>query len=175
MFSLNFYPQSDVYHTAFRAIAVAKRAGPLAIDAYRIFDYFILNPFELSIVRNRGSAHKQLAASFEGERPYKWKAEPASVLLQMIDYQSMAISTLLQRSILDAENYKIGNIALSTSYVPNEDFRSSLEKFIAGRDRIFLMLESLTEKYGLNGEGGLKERTGLIDHRYDVKQHDIFD
>jgi hypothetical protein len=175
LLELNFYPQFDVYHAAFRALSILRFTSNLEIEAYRIFDYFILNPFDLGTIRARGSRGKRIAEQFEEQRPYRWIVEPASLFLRMTEFQTLCISALRQNGTLDGTEFAARRLQLSESYVVSADTISLSDAFIAERRVVLSYLDDMLKEYGLDGQNGLKSRTSLMDHRYDVRQHGILD
>ncbi len=166
MLALNFYPHQDVYHSAFRALALASPASGIPDDAYRIIDYFTLFPFDLPIIRHKGAEKKRIASQFTYLRPYKWHASPSSTFLQLAEYQSMALEMLRKRGVIEAESLKITKYAaLDTSLA------IKCNEFVGSIEPVINYLLSLLDEFGLYGEGGLKDRSTLMTFKYDVKSH----
>lgn len=166
MLGLNFYPHQDVYHSAFRALALAHPAAGIADDAYRILDYFTLFPFDLPIIRHKGGEKKRIASQFAHLRPYKWHASPSSTFLQLAEYQSMALEMLRKRNVLEQESLKIANDATL-----NAGLLDKCNEFASSMAPVINYLLSLLNEVGLYGEGGLKDRSTLMTFKYDVKSH----
>ena len=168
MLGLNFYPHQDVYHTAFRSLALSRPAAGIADDAYRILDYFMLFPFDLPIIRHRGALKKRLAVQFESFRPYKWHANPSSTFLRLSEHQTIALEMLRKRGLLEPECLRLSG-------------RANLNDFLGGKfdeftNHMMPVIEyilSLLNEFGLCGEGGLKDRSTLMTFKYDVKRHAI--
>ncbi|MGR6331372.1 ABC-three component system middle component 5 [Sphingomonas sp. XXL09] len=168
MLGLNFYPHQDVYHSAFRALALAEPAAGIADDAYRILDYFMLFPFDLPIIRHKGAQKKRIASQFEGLRPYKWHASPSSTFLQLAEYQSIALEMLRKRELIDLKCLKLTDKAKLDSRLSAERNR-----FVSSMRPVIDYLLSLLGEFGLYGEGGLKDRSTLMTFKYDVKSHAV--
>lgn len=174
MFHLAFYPENDVYHTAFRAISIIGYSGELERDAYRIFDYYSVFPFELASFRIRGKVPKRLAESYEAERPYHWVAEPAATLLNMHGYQNAALNSLVYERVLERTAFERMQIKLSDDFVPNETLSMSMAEYQESRAPIWNYLREMLTSHGLKGAGGLKDRTGLMEFQRDIMS-DAFD
>ena len=169
MFSLNFYPEYDVYHAAFRGLCIRAFVKRISIDGYRFVDYFFQNPFDLKTLRMPGTAHRKIAAKFVDRMPYKRVEEPASIAIHMWQFQQSALQALAKRGYIDPAPLAHDAVSFIEG-APN--LSPMLEREVAGaleRDgEVLKYLSQLVEMYPVNGRGGLKERSGLLDFRYDV-------
>lgn len=166
MLGLNFYPHQDVYHSAFRALALARPASGIPDDAYRIIDYFTLFPFDLPIIRHKGAEKKRIASQFARLRPYKWYASPSSTFLQLAEYQSIALEMLRKRKVIET-----GSLKLAEDAILDISLAVKCDEFIGSMAPVINYLLSLLNEFGLYGEGGLKDRSTLMTFKYDVKSH----
>ena len=166
MLGLNFYPHQDVYHTAFRALALARITGGIRDDAYRILDYFTIFPFDLPIIRHRGALKKRLAKQFESVKPYKWYASPSSTFLQLAEYQTIALDMLRERNLIEQKEVKLTEIFTIDATLIKE-----FDKFVERMSPVIDYILGLNAEYGLYGEGGLKDRSTLMTFKYDVKNN----
>jgi hypothetical protein len=138
-------------------------------DAYRIYDYFLLFPFDISVIRHRGNEKKSLSKEFEYLRPYKWRASPASTFLQLTDYQNIALRMLKMRGLIEPGR----SVKLTENSILEHDIITSMDEFLFPRLAIVTYLMRIEEEYGLYGDGGLKDRSTLMTFKYDVKRDAI--
>ncbi|MEG3170556.1 ABC-three component system middle component 5 [Sphingomonas sp. LB3N6] len=164
MLGLNFYPHQDVYHTAFRALALARITGGIKDDAYRIVDYFTIFPFDLPIIRHRGAQKKRLAEQFASVKPYKWYASPSSTFLQLAEYQTIALDMLRERDLIERQELRLTEL-----FAVDAGLMAEFDGFVERMSPVINYILGLNAEYGLYGEGGLKDRSTLMTFKYDVK------
>jgi hypothetical protein len=173
VFQLNFYPHLDIHHTAFRAVCIGIHRTTLPLDAYRLLDFFLTFPFEVGIIRLRGSKLKRLAEAFEAARPYRWTSEPAYTFLQMIEFQTAAVRALAQQAVVDRIALGSDRFQLSSGFEPQAGLRKAIEEFVSARGDIISAVLEIIEDHGVTGDNGLKARSGLMPHKYDVSDDAI--
>ncbi len=169
MFQLNFYHHLDFYHATFRALCISEKIQSIHVDEYRLLDYFLAFPFELGIIRVRGGRLKKEAAKFEVHRPYHWVSDPAFTFLQMTDYQSVAVRSLAQKGLLKKVALEQDVFEREPSVPVHKELITDVDEFLADRGSVLDILIELFDEYGLTGDGGLKSRSGLMPHKYDVE------
>lgn len=168
MFSIGFYPELDSHHAIFRYFCISRRFPKLRVDTYRIIDYFFLNPFDLHTFRTSGHSHRKLSETFSNLRPYRRTSEPAGVALQMWQFQQACLSALARREFISPSALSNDVVLLVEEDIPVL-MRSLVEAEIKAKSDVLDFLESMIARYPLGGQGGLKDRSGLLDFRYDVK------
>ena len=145
------------------------------MDGYRLIDFFLTFPFELGVVRLRGSKLKTLAQSFETFRPYRWTSDPLYTFLQMIEFQTVAVGALVKKGVLNANAFDSDKFEISADYVVHSELSAQVDEFISTR---FAALEALLEvidEHGITGKDGLKARSGLMPYKYDVGANVVLD
>lgn len=168
MFSLAFYPEHDAHHAAFRALCIRTRISALPISAYRIVDYFFLNPYDLGSFRMPGSTQRKIAAKFEYLRPYKRNTEPAAAALHMWQFQQAALTVLARRNFIVPAALSDERVQFTDESLSG-DLRAKVESdALLKKDVMDFLIDAMT-RFPLGGSGGLKDRSGLLDFRYDVK------
>ncbi len=85
----------------------------------------------------------------------------------MKPFQSVAIQSLASRSYLDPISLAKNEIAFTDKAVP-----AALSERISAANSddkaVIEFLSALANEYELSGVGGLKDRTGLLEFRYDA-------
>jgi hypothetical protein len=172
MIQLSYEPAYDVFHCTFRMLRLRSFIDASARkpkEYYRILDFFMLFPEQLSHVRFKNE-HRRLRSQVKsiGTRPsYGRKPESLLLLDRMRPFQEAAMRALAERSFIEREAFDDGWFTKTRKPLPRElEFRV-LERNTNEKDLISI-LRMLLEQYDLNGEGGLKARTGLMDHTYDI-------
>ncbi len=170
MFSINLYPEYDAHHALFRALCIRERFQRLPVPLYRIIDYYFLNPFDLHSIRMPGGKHKKLSKEFEHLRPYKRAVEPASLAIHMWQFQQAALHILARRSFVSTAALSNEVVNFSDEAVPSE-FQRELAVELKTKGDVLDFLGEFVSRYPLSGPDGLKDRSGLLDYRYDVKSN----
>jgi hypothetical protein len=173
MTQLSYEPAYDVYHTIFRILrllAVAPEA-PLRLDQLRILDFFLLFPMLLHTVRlPRPSAARTALKKLASDNFVAIYAElpsPVSLFRSMTPFQELALETLHGQGYLDARNFPIGK-AIRTSHALPEELADTVAARNAEQQELMDFLADHLMPMPFEGEGGLKDRSGLLEYRYDA-------
>lgn len=171
MIQLAYQAAYDPYHTAFRMLRIeeaAPRQFILKIDHLRIVDFYLAFPHFIKNIRfsprERGYIKKHSLGAF---LPPYGDIPPASVLFRnMQPIQEAAIHTLVLQGFFAIEDFKDGYIRKTEKDVPGD-----LKKVVAKRNNEQKNLMEFFQNYLLDikfeGMGGLKDRTGLMEFKYD--------
>lgn len=166
---LTFQPGFDVYHTEFRMLRFLQYVDGkiMNVDQVRILDFYLLYFFRLSVVRlqRSHSGIKRLAKTMDVPR-YQIQPDDRVLFLRMSPIQSAAIQSLSRNGYLSSESFEVGEIKRTNKALP-EDLDSRIRLINQEESEILEALKTLMLEYPLLGEGGLKERTGLMEYRYD--------
>lgn len=171
MFSIAFYPEYDGCHAAFRALCIKSKFPRLMIDQYRIVDYYFLNPFDISSLRMPGNSHRKIAESYSDLRPYKRATEPATVAIYMWQFQQAALVTLARQSFINSAALANDAVWFEDKLPTSEELNKEVLIAVDSKRDVLDFLATAIEKFPINGPGGLKDRSGLLDFRYDVKDN----
>ena len=106
-------------------------------------------------------------AAAETDNPYRRSTGSRAAFERMRPIFFAALTGLVAAGLVDGEALKDGLISLSETELP-ADLAAAASRFqerqtVVGR---FVLSELLAMPS--NGAGGLKDRSGLIEHRYDI-------
>ena len=172
MIQLSFQPAFDPFHAVYRFLRlfpIIRRLGGLHRDQVRILDYYVLFPHRLSSVRfmQQHRRCKSLGKKYSDQKPYGEQPEDRSLFDRMEPMQMAAFQTLATSGLIDPSALLVGRVEVTDLPLP-----AGLEDRIeaANREDEALMdcLGVLASEYTLAGANGLKDRTGLLEHRYDA-------
>jgi hypothetical protein len=172
MMQLTYEPAFDPLHSVFRALRLREGLGaPLRLprDQFRILDFYILFPADLQSVRLRPEHQrlKRRAAATKRAPSYGPRPEAAVLFERMRPFQEAALDTLALHGILS-------NNALEEGWVEQGDERilpelgERVKAANAAEEELIAALRTIATGYLLEGANGLKDRTGLLEHRYDA-------
>lgn len=173
MFSLAFYPEFDAHHAAFRALCIGTKFRSFPVQTYRIVDYFYLNPFDLHTFRMTGVAHKKISAKFDHLRPYHRSTEPAAAALHMWQFEQSALTMLARRDFISAAALAADTVSFTPHQAIPDTLKEAMRDDLEAKSEVLDFLVGVVGRFPLSGKGGLKDRSGLLDFRYDVKSNAV--
>lgn len=152
----------------YRFISIAKLLPKeqFSFTRLRIYDFFFLFPHlasDISFPRAKGVAQiKKQANCFQ--KPYERLPDKKRLFSEISDYHIQALQILKAKNIFNAnddilslgDNFfveSIQNLVNDNAYINND---------------YFSQLMNALENVDISGENGLKERTGLMEFRYDA-------
>lgn len=172
MTQLSYQPAFDPFHTVFRFLrlreAMLTEVTPMR-DHFRILDFYLLYPYRIENLRLKPAhrRYRKLATEYASTKPYGDLPEDRTMFGRMRNIQQAAIDTLIAKGLLDVEAARRGLIKRTEVALPDvisnqvavaNEREASLVEFLA----------LLGGDYDLLGDNGLKNRSGLMEHRYDA-------
>jgi len=143
---------------------------PLHRDHVRILDFYLLFPFRIEGIRltPKHRKYRKLGSKYEMRKPYGDQPDEDGVLFNRMEpMQTAAAETLAARNFLCRSSLDVGIVEASRSHIPPQ-----LASRVAAANEhdadLIEFLEVLAFEYELTGVNGLKDRTTLLDHRYDA-------
>ena len=163
---LIYHCSFDVYHTVFRAALLLEMHPEkrMPVDAVRILDLLFVFPYLLADVdfpRGAGKDGRALAG-----RPSKYNRLPAPkiFLQQLRGVNGLALSALAGGEFLDAP-------ALAAGLAKRTDKPLMPDISTAATEEDIRLAKYLSTKLGvlpIAGKGGLRDRSQLMEYRYDA-------
>jgi hypothetical protein len=168
---LIYDPALDPYHTSIRILAIASPSGSrqteLTIDAARIADYFLVYPSKMSRFKFPAEFRAIRAAIKETVNPYRHANGNRAVFDRMRPIFFAALSGLIASHLIEEAAAKKGQVVRSQIQLPNE-LASAVQRFQDRQSTIGKFLLSDFLSIPTTGDSGLKQRSSLIEHRYDI-------
>jgi hypothetical protein len=164
---LIYDPTVDPYHCAIRILAIIEHGATseLHVDSVRIADYYLAYPSKVADIRLPNHQRGIRKQSKLLATPYRNPFEAKSTFERMRPIFQAALSCLVAAGYLDAEKLKRGLVARGAS-LP-DDLSVAVSGFLVRQSLIreFVIKELTT--IPLLGANGLKDRSGLLEYRYD--------
>lgn len=162
----------DLYHTLYRFLHIISRfeGGTIEIDRLRIWDYYLLFPGEVYDIKlkKEESEIRRLRMRFlkKNANPYESVTNRRKVFERLRVYQYCALNCLVSYGIIDYTGLSQNRVIISNA----EKFHRIMEIINPLSDTennvlSLLMFLSTTSLYGVDG---IKDRTGLIESKYDA-------
>lgn len=162
---ISYHPATDAYHAALRILQLVNFRPAMAFerDIIRILDFYYLFPELLTEVRvPRNYFAKRRNLSLDSNR-YHFSGSARNVFMRMFPMQNSAIRLLLAVGLLAHDNECLRR--------GEGDLSPELEQLVKARSQqqsgLLLFLVEDLASFGLYGKDGLKDRTNLMDYRYD--------
>lgn len=165
---LIYHPAYDAYHCVFRLLVITERIKTLDFQKMRIVDYYFCFPSDLQRVK-LPQAHtyaKKLAKAAQNE--YHDPVSSARAFRELEHIQYSAARLLAASGVLNAEQLELGVVVRSAADIPS-DLTSRIEIALSNQDELREYILTKFTEIPLMGDGGLKQRTGLMEYRYDTK------
>jgi hypothetical protein len=169
---LTFHPAFDPFHAVFRSLRLRRviaQHGPLHRDHVRILDFYLLFPFRIEGIRltPQHRKYRKLAQDYEQKKPYGDQPEDKNVFTRMELMQLAALDTLANRNFIAADRWALGEVAATPISLP-APLTPRIEEINAAEADLVAFLEVLASEYEFLGPHGLKNRTSLLESRYDA-------
>lgn len=164
---LIYHPAYDAYHCAFRFLLFTETLKVVEIDKLRILDFYFVFPAELKNVRlpKGHSDEKKRAENFLNI--YHGPVNSTQTFRDMEPIQMAAIRALAASKLIDEKQFELGIAARTETDIPLK-LQESLNIALQRNDTMLPYLISKFAAISLLGAEGLKERTKLMEYRYDV-------
>lgn len=172
MTQLTYNEAFDPYHATFRFMRLklgCVLTDTTHFDMFRILDFYLLFPFRLQNMSFQSSdrAWRRISKSYEDQKPYGELPDDVSIFSKMEPFQRAAAASLAQSGVLSTQGWERNQIVFENVELPH-DFQARCNKLNALMPDIIEIISSIRERYPLLGKNGLKDRTGLMEYRYDA-------
>jgi hypothetical protein len=172
MTQLTYNEAFDPYHAAFRFMRLhlaCDISDRLPFDFLRILDFYLLFPFRLQSMKffSDDMGWRRVSRSYEDQAPYGMMPDDNSVFERMEPFQRVAATSLVYSGHLDSGAWDANEIQFTKDDLP-ESVMARCAELNARMADIVGILCQLKSRYPLSGRDGLKDRTGLLEYRYDT-------
>lgn len=172
---ITYSPAFDLYHTIFRMVHIVQRLGndeQMEIEKARIWDFFLLFPdkvYDITL-KHREKELRDARKRFiqKDPNPYDYKGDDRRLFEWMKPVQESALSCLVACGILHKEDFLSGYLRVADKEALR-DYLASVGA-LSDRERNTLSFMSLLSRgIPLTGVDGLKNRTELLEYKYDAQ------
>jgi hypothetical protein len=161
-----YHPALDSYHSAFRILQILRYEPAREYDwrALRILDFYAVFPNLIAHIR-LPKKHIAWRKTFSNlNNPYWFSGEPELVFARMEPLQQTALDLLYAQGLIDPDKYKSEHVRV----VVEELTKINLSSPSTLTEELLKFLVTVLGHVPFHGIGGLKDRTGLLEFRYDV-------
>lgn len=161
-----YHPAYDVNHCSYRILNIlyAVKDNKIHCDMLKIINFYYVYPHLLKRMKSfpkplnyQANKIKNISDSFE------LTPSPSNLFFEMSSTQEAAILSLLQRSLINIDR---NTVNLAKENLPNELIQAfKIDKFT--KSDLFKILVECLPKAKLDGDNGLKAKSGLMEYKYD--------
>lgn len=166
---LVYCPAFDIYHCLFRLfyiINILDSKNQYEIEKIQIIDFYLAYPGcikEITIPAD----YRELKSEFKSiTKEYRDPINKSQTFKKLNILQRKAINSMLSQGYLNIKSYKQGFIKRTSKEFPQELILKLNNFSFYENAKLPVILILLLIEIELNGNNGLKARTGLMEYRY---------
>lgn len=172
MIQLTYEPAFDPLHSMFRALRLREGLRTpfrLPRDLFRMLDFYLLFPASLEGVRFRPEHRRLKRQAAATKRPPSYGPQPEDGVLfeRMRPFQDAALDTLALQEFFSNEALDEGWVE-PTDKPESPELAERVQAANRAEESLLEALRTIATDYRLEGVNGLKDRTRLLEHRYDA-------
>lgn len=166
---LTYHPAFDSYHCFLRVLTllVNSQENDLEVDSARILDFYLCAPSGLKTFKFPRELFKERKIFSDKVNEYNDVPNQRSLFVDLRRVQDAVFDQMLSMEIIEYESFCSGRLELVAGSVPDELISIVESEKSIDADAKKFVLNKLME-IPLLGPNGLKHRSGLMDHRYDL-------
>lgn len=165
---LAYHPALDPYHTALRLLRLVYfNPKRYEVDTLKMLDFFLVFPEEVANVRLPQGQTSWKKRVVESQNPYWFSGDRLLTFTQMRIIQETAFILLASRGMIQHQLYLDGYVSLELDNIPDE-LRELIHAKNTQEQTLMTFLTTVLGELPLRGKDGLKDRTKLLEFRYDA-------
>lgn len=165
----------DIYHCIFRLLNFLNRfdiGDVIEIDKIRIWDFYFLFPNEISEIKLKKNEAdvKVIIKSFikKNYNPYEKISDERKIFEKLKLYQLSALNCIASYGIINKEMLLQQRVSIEKKDLLDE-YISSLGKLSPKEENVISLMTSHFYHISLFGKDGLKNKTNLMESKYDAE------
>jgi hypothetical protein len=163
---LIYHPAFDAYHCAFRMLAVTEKIKQLEFAKLRILDFYLSFPGEIASVQLPHEHIEIKKVARAARNQYRGPISAFRTFREMEPIHLAAARMLAAWRVIDAERLQLGLVLRTETQIPTR-LVEYVWRFLTEGPLTEYVLTGMSA-IRLSGVGGLKQRTALMEHRYDT-------
>lgn len=166
---LIYHPAFDINHGLHRLLVILELLDKkeVSFDLLRLLDFYYLFPAEILKIRLPQGSGLSKTPFRKYKNPYDDLRDSKSVFMRLESYQWTSIKLLVSRGILELEPYRQA-LAKRSEVELHSKLSASLRDAITSQSDLLKFLTDGLTQINFSGVGGLKDRTGLFEYKYDI-------
>lgn len=166
---LVYHPAFDLYNCAFRMLLILShiKSEEVNLEKLLIWDYYVTFPYkvnEINFTRDT-LVYKRIFKNIKSN-PYDSVSDEKIVFARMRNFQISALKNLASCGLIETDALNNGIVKRTELEIP-EAIVSQFDNVSVSIKNVITLVESPFSELPLYGYKGFKDRTKLIDFRYD--------
>jgi hypothetical protein len=165
----------DLYHAIFRILHFLNHFQEndiIEVDRLRIWDFYLLFPNKINDIRPRqnDSEIRRIKKAYikDSNNPYEIITDDRKIFERVKPYQLNALNCIASYGIVDKESLREQRILIINKKILN-DFVSKINELSPKESNIISLMALYFYDMSLYGANGLKNRTNLMESKYDAE------
>lgn len=165
----------DLYHAIFRILHFLNRfqeGDIIEVDRLRIWDFYLLFPNKINEIRLKKyeSDIRKIKKEFikDSDNPYEMITDERKVFDRIKPYELNALNCIASYGIIDKEALKQQRVLITNKQILN-DFISQIQELSRKESNVISLMALHFFDVSLFGVDGLKNRTNLMESKYDAE------
>jgi len=167
---LVYHPAFDIYNCVFRILQLLThmKQEEVELDRLRIWDFYLTFPNEARNI-SYPSTLSELKGIFKKQtpNPYEDLIDPKRIIERMKSFQISALKCIASYGLIDSKLLAKNIIKRTQKEIPKE-LSDKFTELTIEKANIIKLIVGFWE-LPLYGRSGLKDRTGLIEFKYDQR------
>ncbi|WP_177735203.1 ABC-three component system middle component 5 [Flavobacterium inviolabile] len=166
---LVYHSAFDMYHCVYRLIQLLSNLKEeyVELERLRMWDYYLAFPNEMTKIRYEKGNNDIQNLFPKKENPYEIVLDSKIIFEKMKPYQLTAIKTLASYGLVK-KDYLTENRITKIDKTLFEDILKNYEPLSDRESNIIKIMTTYFYNMPLYGEKGFKDRTNLLEFRYDA-------
>lgn len=172
---ITYNPAFDLYHCIYRMLHILGRlfeGESIDVDKVRIWDFYLLFPQKVYGIHMRRDDAEFLNLRklyvHKSSNPYEYSGDNRKLFERLKPYQMTALSNLVSYGVIDRDQFLNKKLVICD----NQKFQKlikDLKPLDTKEANVLSFMSLFTKEMSLFGENGLKQRTKLMESRYDAE------
>ena len=166
---LVYHPAFDIYNGIFRMLQLLTlmKQNEIELDRLRIWDFYLTFPNEArKITFPQNLSELKRVFRKDKKNPYEDLIDDKRIFERMQPYQMSALKSLASYGLIDNKELAKGIVKRTSQEVPKE-LIEKINELSVEKSNILKLILGFNE-LPLFGKMGLKQRTGLLEFKYDA-------
>ncbi len=167
---LIYHPAFDIYNCVFRMLQLLThmKQEDVELDRLRIWDFYLTFPNEARNI-SFPSTLSELKGIFKKKEsnPYEDLIDPKRIIERMKSFQLSALKCIASHGLIDSKSLSKNIVKRTEKPIP-EELEKKFNELSIEKANIIKLIVGFWE-LPLYGKLGLKDRTGLIEFKYDQR------
>lgn len=165
---LTYHPIHDPSHCIFRMLCLLHdmKNEKIAIDLARILDFYVVFPHTLKSLSLPRDLHEAKRVFKTIKDPYENLPTSSRLMYELSSIQDQALKSLMAKGLLEQSAISSGYISVRKNILPAE-LNGLIQQSTFRASEWYNALVNVISEIPLKGKSGLKDRSGLLEYRYD--------